>query len=47
MYFFRYWLHLEISDYTMSTTCTTFDDEAKRMLGKSIFNLLESNEEKI
>jgi hypothetical protein len=42
--FSRYWLRLEISDYTTSTTCTIFDDEAKRMIGKSIFNLLESNE---
>jgi hypothetical protein len=37
-------LRLEISDYTTSTTCTIFDDEAKRMIGKSIFNLLELNE---
>jgi hypothetical protein len=44
--FFRYWLRLEISDYTASTTCTIFHDEAKRMLGKSIFNVLESNGEK-
>jgi hypothetical protein len=43
--FSRYWLHLEISDYTTNTICTIFDVEAKRVLGKSIFNLLESNEE--
>jgi hypothetical protein len=43
--FFIYWLCLKISDYTTSTICIVFDDDAKILLGKSIFNLLESNEE--
>jgi hypothetical protein len=37
-------LRFEISDYTTSTTCTIFDDEAKRMLNTTVLNLLESFE---
>jgi hypothetical protein len=37
-------LRFEISDYTASTTCTIFDDEAKRMLNITVLNLLESFE---
>jgi hypothetical protein len=37
---FRYWLHLQISDHTTSTTCTLSDDEAKRLLNISTSDLL-------
>jgi hypothetical protein len=42
--YYRFWLHFEISDYTISTTCTIFDDEARRILNTSISNLLEKFE---
>ncbi|CAN6232609.1 unnamed protein product [Urochloa humidicola] len=38
----RYWIRLRISDHTAATTCSIFDDEARRMLKTSITNLLDS-----
>jgi hypothetical protein len=40
--FCKYLLQFEISDYITSTTCTIFDDEAKKMLNITVLNLLES-----
>ena len=38
-----YWIRLRISDHTTTTTCSTFDDDAKkRILKKTITILLES-----
>ena len=38
-----YWIRLRISDHTTTTTCSIFDDEAKkRILKKTITILLES-----
>uniref|UniRef100_A0A0A9DJ53 Replication factor A C-terminal domain-containing protein n=1 Tax=Arundo donax TaxID=35708 RepID=A0A0A9DJ53_ARUDO len=37
----RYFIRLQISDHTTTTTCTVFDDEAQRMLNTSISNLLD------
>jgi hypothetical protein len=39
--FFRYWLHFQISDHTTSTTCTIFDDEAKKLLKITVSELLD------
>lgn len=38
----RYFLRLQISDSTTTTTCTVFDDKAQRMVNTSISNLLDS-----
>jgi hypothetical protein len=38
---FRYWLRFQISDHTASTTCTIFDDEAKRILKITVSELLD------
>jgi len=38
----RYWIRLQISDHTTSTTCSIFDDEAQRMLKTTITNMLDS-----
>ena len=38
-----YWIRLRISDHTTTTTCSIFDDDAKkRILKKTITILLES-----
>jgi hypothetical protein len=42
--YYKFWLRFEISDCTTSTTCTIFDDEARRILNTSISNLLEKFE---
>lgn len=38
----RYWIRLQISDHTATTTCSIFDDEAKKMLKMTITDLLDS-----
>ncbi|TVT97486.1 hypothetical protein EJB05_57267 [Eragrostis curvula] len=38
----RYWIRLQISDDTTTTTCTVFDEEAKKMLNTPISAVLES-----
>jgi hypothetical protein len=47
---FRYRLRFEISDHTTSTTCTIFDDEAKRILKitvSEILDLLQGNDSEV
>ena len=38
----RYRIRLQISDHTATTSCTLFDEEAKRMLNTSVSFLLDS-----
>ncbi|KAG2582025.1 hypothetical protein PVAP13_6KG051005 [Panicum virgatum] len=38
----RYWIRLQISDHTATTTCSIFDDEAQKMLKMTITDLLDS-----
>ncbi|RLM52864.1 hypothetical protein C2845_PMPSC011933 [Panicum miliaceum] len=38
----RYWIRLQISDHTETTTCSIFDDEAQKMLKMTITDLLDS-----
>ncbi|KAM0896059.1 hypothetical protein ACQ4PT_023433 [Festuca glaucescens] len=38
----RYRIRLQISDHTATTSCTLFDEEAKRMLNTSVSMLLDS-----
>jgi C4-type Zn-finger protein len=47
---FRYWLHFEISDHTTRTTCSIFDDEAKRILKiivPELLDLLQGNNSEV
>jgi hypothetical protein len=44
LFYYRYWLRFDISDHTTSTTCTIFDAEAKKIIGTSISELLDSLE---
>jgi hypothetical protein len=44
LFYSRYWLHLDISGHTISTTCTIFDEESKKLIGTSISELLDSLE---
>jgi hypothetical protein len=44
LFYYRYWLRFDISDHTISTTCTIFDAEAKKIIGIGISELLHSLE---
>jgi hypothetical protein len=44
LFYCRYWLRFDISNHTTSTTCTIFDEEAKKVIGTSISELRDSLE---